>query len=125
VLDKEEHRGGRTEATMRHLLTAILSLGIISGAAVGEEKKKTLADFSQDELASIAAAYLVFKSNCSVEFTLQGTMKYGEALQKIDKENKELLTAKYEELDQGRKEMGGNKVFCAAVRSMFGRDLKE
>jgi hypothetical protein len=109
---------------MRHLVTAILSLSIISSAAVGQEKK-TLTDFSQDELASIAAAYMVFTSNCRVEFTLQGKMKYGEVLQKIDKENKQLFSAKYEQLDQERKNMGSNRVFCAAVRSMFGADLKE
>jgi hypothetical protein len=52
-------------------------------------------------------------------------MTYGEVLRKIEKVDKQLLLAKWEELDQERKNLGSNRVFCAAVRSWFGADLKE
>ena len=68
---------------------------------------------------------MVSTSNCRAEFTLQGRMTYGEVLRKIEKVDKQLLLAKWEQLDQERKNSGSNRVFCAAVRSWFGADLKE
>jgi hypothetical protein len=84
-----------------------------------------LSDMSPDGLATVVAAYMVFKANCKAEFTLAARMKFGAALEIVEKDHKELLMAKWSQLDRERMQMGSNRLYCTFARTLFDRYLVE